>query len=237
MAEKIELELTCAQGRLIITTECIRFYPGLRLRHGKGWWVARSSISGATSYSDADGQRLAIFTRGGKEWDATRVAPIDALRAVSLLGYASVGMAGRPAHSSSHAPVAIKCRTGKLVIGDDRVSMKPRFGLHRRTEPWTVLRAVVSGVSCVGVDHAGLLRSLAVYTSGGTALPVDGVSPADTRRIVETLGAFAGAAPDVRPVVEQAAKSAPVAAPEIDPSATRAMPQAFGRVYHSEAMA
>lgn len=235
MAEKIELEFACAQGRLVITTECIRFYPGLKLHRGKGWWVARSSISGATAFSDGDGQRLAIFTRGGKEWDATRVAPVDALRAVHLLGYASVGKMGGHSRSSGHAPVEIKCRTGKLLIGDDRVTMKPRLGLHRRAQPWTVSRAMVSGVTCVGVDGAGLLRSLAVYTSGGAALPVDGVSPTDTRRIVETLGAFAGAIPQVAPAVEPMEE--PVVEPVTDPSATRGVPQTFGRVSPAEAMA
>lgn len=242
MAEKIELEVACAQGRLVITTECIRFYPGLKLHRGKGWWVARSSISGATAFSDGDGQRLAIFTRGGKEWDATRVAPVDALRAVHLLGYASVGMMGGSAHTTGRAPVTIKCRSGKLLIGEDRVSMKPRLGLHRHAKSWTISRAVVSGVTCVGVDHAGLLRSLAVYTSGGAALPVDGVSPADTRRIVETLGAFAGVipavatAPAVEPV-EPAESQAESVEPRTDPSATRGIPQTFGRVSPAEAMA
>jgi hypothetical protein len=237
MAEKIELQFACAQGRLVITTEYIRFYPAMRLRRGKGWWVARSSISGATTFSDADGQRLAIFTRGGKEWDATRVAPIDALRAVHLLGYASVNAVGQPSRSSGHAPIQIKCRNGKLSIGEDRVSMKPRFGLHRHSRPWTVSRAIVSGVSCVGVDHAGLLRSLAVYTSGGAALPVEGVSPTDTRRIVETLGAFAGAVPQVAPAFEPELEVSPSVEPDVDPSATRGIPQTFGRVYPSEAMA
>lgn len=238
MAEKIELQFGCAQGRLVITTDFIRFYPGLGLRRGKGWWVARSSISGATSYSDADGQRLAIFTRGGKEWDATRVSPADALRAVHLLGFASVGAMSGPAHPSAQTPVVIRCRSGKLLIGDDRVSMRPRLGLHRRTQPWTVSRNAVSGVSCVGVDHAGLLRSLAVYTIGGAELPVEGVTPTDTRRIVETLGAFAGAFPQVTPAAEPEAQPELVAAePQSDPAATRAAPQTFGRMYPSEAMA
>lgn len=233
MAEKVQLELACAQGRLVITTERVRFYSGAWLHRGKGWWVARSSISGATTFSDADGQRLTIYTRGGKAWEATRVSPMDALRTVNLLGYASVGLASRPASRNAHAPTTIKLRTSMLEIGSDRVSLKPRFGLHRHTHPWTVARAVVSGVSCVGVDHAGLLRSLAVYTSGGTALPIDGVSPADTRRIVETLGAFGSlsAAPEPEDAPELAS------APEMDPSATRAMPPSFGRVYPSEAMA
>lgn len=235
MAEKVQLELACAQGRLIITTERVRFYSGAWLRRGKGWWVARSSISGATTFSDADGQRLTIFTRGGKVWEASRVSPMDALRTVNLLGYASIGPASHPAKLNAHTPTTIKCRTSMLEIGSDRVSLRPRFGLHRHTRPWTVARGVVSGVSCVGVDHAGLLRSLAVYTSGGTALPIDGVSPADTRRIVETLGAF-GSLTAVR---ESEPEDAPelVAAPELDPSATRATPQSFGLVYPSEAMA
>lgn len=187
------------QGQLRITDEVVVVCPRREEKQGATLVIPRSEIAGVSNYRAHLGRTLLLHLRDGSQVRVDAVPACDALRVVTLLGYARMLLPAT--EPTAWARKSISTQQGRLQVTSDAVLLRSRLNPFAQPH-WQAPRNLVTGISSRRVPGLRMQHEVSLHTVDGARLSLGSLTPDRTIALTRTLG-HVTAMPQVPDVVAQ----------------------------------